>query len=195
MTYYQLLIQARDKSGMTQEQVANAAGISRTQYVSMEGGAIPTPDRWRAVLGVLGVSEWDYLRGMTVEQRKKALDEARRGRRNPKPDAVLGRVGFLKNPAAGVNKPKLICTMPDGSMEPAFMEGDEVWADSLEAARAGDLVAIVQPGGNCLVRRLVRLDSLRDEAVVEDLKTKTMTRVPVGGGDADEPGTIIYRVV
>lgn len=195
MTYHHRLTQARTKLGLTQEQVAAAAGVSRTQYVSMEGGAIPTPDRWRSVILALELSEEDYLADMTEEQREKALDENRRGRRNPRPAAELGRVGFLKNPEAGVSKRKVICKMPDDSMEPAFMKGDEVWVESLEPARAGDLVAIVQPDGECLVRRLVRLDDARDEAVVEDLKTRTMARVPVVGGDAEEPGSVIYRVV
>ncbi|WP_089177280.1 helix-turn-helix domain-containing protein [Bosea sp. AS-1] len=194
MTYHHRLTQARNNLGLTQEQVATAAGISRTQYVSMEGGAIPTPDRWRAVLAVLGLSEDDYLADMTTEQREKALNETRRGRRNPKPSEDLGPVGFLKDPTAVANKRKLICKMPDDSMEPAYMKGDEVWAETLEPARAGDIVAIRGAEVDCLVRRLVRIDEARNEAVVEDLKTRTMTRIGLGSPDDDTP-TIIYRVV
>lgn len=193
MSYSQVLISAREAKRLTQEQVATQAGVSRTQYVSMEGGQIPTPDRWRAVIEVLGVSEDDYLAGMDDDQRQKALNETRRGRRNPRPKTELGPVGFLKDPTAGASKRKLIGKMPDDSMEPAFLEGDDVWVETLEHARAGDLVAI-HGGGQALVRRLVRIDEVRNEAVVEDVKTRTMTRVPLGDPD-DEPPTIIYRVV
>jgi transcriptional regulator with XRE-family HTH domain len=201
MTYFQTLIDARNAKRMTQEQVAHGAGISRTQYVAMEGGVIPTPTRWRPVLAVLDVTEEAYLGEMTTDQREKAVNEKRRGRRNPKPQNALGSVGFLRDPSAGVSKEKVLGIMPDDSMEPVFMQGDEVRIETLEPARLGDIVAIQGPGIDCLVRRLVRIDETRDEAVVEDMKTRTMTRIPIIEHEYDDKtgvftaGTTIYRVV
>lgn len=186
MNYAKILTEARARKGLKQDEVASAAGIPRTQYVGMEGGLIPSPARWRAVIGVLGLTEEAYLAGMDETQKERALNERRRGRRNPERAGELGPVGFMRDPSKGANKRTFLLHMPDDSMEPAIMRGDAVYVDSLEPPRAGELVAM-RGGGVWLVRRLVRLDDARDEVVLESLNGGGLARVPIG--------EVIYRVV
>jgi transcriptional regulator with XRE-family HTH domain len=186
VSHAKVLKEARNRKGLKQDEVAAAAGIPRTQYVGMEGGLIPSPARWRAVLGVLGVEEESYLAAMTPDDRERALNEKRRGRRNPERAGELGPVGFMRDPGKGANKRKRLLDMPDDSMAPAFMKGDAVWVDTLEPARAGEIVAM-RAGGNWLVRRLVRVDDSRGEVVLEALNGGPLERVPAG--------EVIYRVV
>jgi transcriptional regulator with XRE-family HTH domain len=145
VSHAKVLKDARLRRGLKQDEVAEAAGITRTQYVGMEGGLIPSPARWRAVLVVLGLTEEEYLAPMDEEQRGRSLNERRRGRRNPERAGELGPVGFLKNPQAAVNKRAFLLHMPDDSMEPAIMAGDAVEIDTLEPPRAGDIVAMRGP--------------------------------------------------
>lgn len=189
MSHARFLKEARIRKGLKQFEVAEAAGIPRTQYVGMEGGLIPSPGRWRAVLAVLGLEEESYLDAMSPDDKAKALNEKRRGRRNPERAGELGPVGFMRDPNAGANKRAFLVHMPDDSMEPAIMAGDAVEIDTLEPPRAGELVAMRGPGG-WLVRRLVRLDDARSEVVLESLNGGGLERVPY-----DAEGTTIYRVV
>lgn len=86
LTYSRQLRSARANAGMTQQEVAEAAGVSRNTYASMESGAkIPQSEKLWSVMLVLGIRpdrtepEWLQEWWRIIEPLARRLPEESRG--------------------------------------------------------------------------------------------------------------------